>query len=135
MNPDPLPTRPIPLPAQARPARKRMITVLRAANLCLGMMSEEGVKKAIEALAKLDDTDLAHAIPWLGGTGPVTVGISLEAVDKLLELIASIGRVRPRLQAAVAAAKVRGALKGLAEQGQQEPKPEDVAKLKAQVEN
>lgn len=108
-----------------------MIAVLRAANLCLALASEEGVKKAIEALSGLCDPDLVHAKEWLGGMGPISVDIGLEGIDKLVALIESIERVRPRLQAAVAAAKVTGALKAMVK----EMKPEDVDKLKQQTEN
>lgn len=117
---------------QSRPVKKQMVTILHAASFCLSTASDKsGVVKALEVLSRLCDADLTHAKAWLGGTGPIAAEMAMESVDKLLLLIESIERARPKLQAVAAAAKVRAALAGIAGTAAHD----DPAKLKAQTEN
>lgn len=119
---------------QSRPVKKQMITVLRAANICLMVASDkDGIGKAIEALSGLCDDDLTHAKVWLAGTEPIAASISMDNIEKLLALIDSIERVRPKMVAAVNAAKAMKALTGIASKTLKQIT--DVMKLKAQTEN
>lgn len=119
---------------QSRPVRKQMITVLRAANICLLVASDkDGIGKVIEALSGLCDDDLTHAKVWLAGTEPIAASISMDNIEKLLALIDSIERVRPKMVAAVNAAKAMKALTGIASKTLKQIT--DVMKLKAQTEN
>ncbi len=103
----------------SRQSKRAMIATVRAANVCLCMQSKDGVVKAVEALVRLSEPDLRHALVWLGGLEPVKCEITLENVDKLVALAESVLRNRPiveeRHQQAIASAKE--------------------AKAKAQVEN
>lgn len=130
-----VPREPAPLMKQSRPVRKQMIATLCAADFCLKSATKEGMLKAIEALSRLTDNDLEHAKLWLGKPDPVTAGLDEGSIEKIHALIESHQRVRPRLDAAVAAAKLRDAMKTLTENANLGLPPEDVAKLKAQVEN
>lgn len=126
-----------PLPVQSRQQRKQMIITLEACAIILASVRQrEDLKKALECLTRLSVDDMAHARIWLQSPAAVTPGamskgFTLETIDKMVALIKSLERVRPRVEQAAAAAKVRGALHNMPT----EVKPEDVAKLKAQVEN
>jgi histidinol phosphatase-like PHP family hydrolase len=129
-QPQPMEKRP-PL-KQSRPARRQMVATLKACDLILATVHQkEDLAKAFECLARLTADDLVHARAWLETPNAIAQGFSLDTCDKIVALIESLERVRPRVEHAAAAAKVRGALEAMAK----EAKPEDVAKLKAQVEN
>ncbi len=123
---------PPPLRPLSRQQRKAMLATIQACDLVLATVkSKDDLKKALECLTRLTADELVHARTWLQTPAAITAGISLESVDKMVALIESLERVRPRVEQAAAAAKVRGALHNMPT----EVKPEDVAKLKAQVEN
>lgn len=130
-----VPREPAPLMKQSRPVRKQMIAILSAADFCLKSATKDGTLKAIDALSRLTDSDLEHAKAWLAKPDAVTAGLDEGSIEKIFVLIESQQRVRPRMDAAVAAAKLRDAMKTLTENANLELPPEDVAKLKAQVEN